>query len=124
MYCSREYFKTSRLIQQYEKSTPYITINIHTIIDQCPSSIRQDTLHSFPIEDLKQTVEMAKGILTKETIHKQQAGQSIYTPFMNIKDSTDSNIKPVLLFNNQNVFNSKVDKLIAMMSRLTTQSNN
>ena len=22
MYCSREYFKTSRLIQQYEKSTP------------------------------------------------------------------------------------------------------
>ena len=25
MYCSREYFKTSRLIQQYEKSTPNYT---------------------------------------------------------------------------------------------------
>ena len=38
----------------------------------------------FPIEDLRQAVETAKGILTKEKIDRQLAGQSSSTPFMNI----------------------------------------
>ena len=40
----------------------------------------------FPIEDLGQVVETVKRILTKEKIHRQLAGQSLSTPFMNIKD--------------------------------------
>ena len=41
----------------------------------------------FPIEDLRQMVETAKRILTKEKIDRQLAGQSSSTPFMSIKDS-------------------------------------
>ena len=40
----------------------------------------------FPIEDLRQVVETAKSILTKEKIDRQLAGQTSLTPFMNIKD--------------------------------------
>ena len=38
----------------------------------------------FPIEDLRQAVETAKGILTKEKIDRQPVGQSSSTQFMNI----------------------------------------
>ena len=41
----------------------------------------------FPIEDLRQVVETAKRILTKEKIDRQLAGQLSSTPFMSIKDS-------------------------------------
>ena len=41
----------------------------------------------FPIEDLRQAVETAKRMLTKEKIDRQLAGQSSSTPFMSIKDS-------------------------------------
>ena len=40
----------------------------------------------FPIENLRQAVETAKRILTKEKIHKQLLEQSSSTPFMSIKD--------------------------------------
>ena len=40
----------------------------------------------LPIQDLGQTVETAKTILTKEKIDRQLAGQSSSAPFMNIKD--------------------------------------
>ena len=39
----------------------------------------------FPIENLRQVVETAKRILTKERIGRQLAGQSSSTPFMSIK---------------------------------------
>ena len=42
----------------------------------------------FPIEDLRQAVETAKRILTKEKIDKQLLGQSLSTPFMSIKDKS------------------------------------
>ena len=42
----------------------------------------------FPIEDLRQAVETAKRILTKEKIDRQLTGQSSSTPFMNIKMGT------------------------------------
>ena len=40
----------------------------------------------FLIEDLRQAVETAKRILTKEKIDRHLAGQSSPIPFMNIKD--------------------------------------
>ena len=41
----------------------------------------------IPIEDLRQVVETAKRILTKEKIDRQLAGQSSSTPFLSTKDS-------------------------------------
>ena len=46
----------------------------------------------FPIEDLRQVVETAKRILTKEKIDRQLAGQSLSTPFRSIKDSYDKKV--------------------------------
>ena len=40
----------------------------------------------FPTEDLRQAVETAKSILTKEKLDKQLTGQSFSSPFMNIRD--------------------------------------
>ena len=40
----------------------------------------------FPIKDLRQVVETAKRILTKEKIDIQLASQSSSTPFMSTKD--------------------------------------
>ena len=37
--------------------------------------------------DLRQAVEMAKWILTKENIDRQLVGQNSLTPFMSIKES-------------------------------------
>ena len=64
----------------------------------------------FPIEDLRQVVETAERILTKERIDRQLAGQSSTTPFMNIKDSC--NIKKVA-FNTQDGLEGR---LTVMMS--------
>ena len=36
----------------------------------------------FPIEDLRQAVETAKRILTKEKLHKQLTGQTSASPFI------------------------------------------
>ena len=38
----------------------------------------------FPIEDLRQAVETAKKILTKEKLDKQLTGQTSSSPFMSI----------------------------------------
>ena len=40
----------------------------------------------FPIEDLRQAVEMAKRILTKEKLDKQLTGQTSTSPFMSVRD--------------------------------------
>ena len=40
----------------------------------------------FPIEDLRQAVEIAKRTLTKEKLDRQLTGQSLSTPFMSIRD--------------------------------------
>ena len=40
----------------------------------------------FPIEDLRQAVETATRILTKEKVDKQLTRQSSSTPFMSIRD--------------------------------------
>ena len=43
----------------------------------------------FPIMDLRQTVETAKRILTKEKMDRQLAGQTSSTPFLSIKDNLE-----------------------------------
>ena len=46
----------------------------------------------FPIEDLRQAVETAKRILTKEKVNKQLMGQTSTSPFMNISDETERKV--------------------------------
>ena len=71
----------------------------------------------FPIEDLRQAVETAKRILTKEKIDRQLAGQFSLTPFMNIKDKKVS-------LDMQDSLDDKIDGLKSMMSKLTAQDEN
>ena len=57
MYCSREYFKTSRLIQQYKKSTLNVTVVHHT----CEGFLR------FVLPEDTVTVDME--VMTLKGIH-------------------------------------------------------
>ena len=75
----------------------------------------KNTLHTklcwilFPIEDLRQAVETAKRILTKEKLDKQLMGQSSASPFMNITDGTER----------RDELGNKIDKLTVAMSRFS-----
>ena len=57
----------------------------------------------FPIEDLRQVVETAKRILTKEKLDTQLTGQTSTSPFMNIRDETERKV----LFNARDVLGEK-----------------
>ena len=46
----------------------------------------------FPIEDLRQAVDTAKRILTKEKLDKQLTGQTSTSPFMSIREGTDKRV--------------------------------
>ena len=74
----------------------------------------------FPIEDLRQAVETAKRILTKEKLHKQLKGQASTSPFRNIRDGTEGKV----LFNPRDELGDKIDKLTAMMGRLAAKDSN
>ena len=71
----------------------------------------------FPIEDLRQVVETAKRILTKEKLNKQLSGQTSTSPFINIRDGTEKKIS----FNARDELGDKIDKLTVMMSRLVAK---
>ena len=71
----------------------------------------------FPIEDLRQAVETAKRILTKEKLDKQLTGQSSASPFMSIRDGTERKVS----FNARDELGDKLDKLTAVMRRLTAK---
>ena len=71
----------------------------------------------FPIIDLRQAVETAKRILTKEKLDKQLTGQSSARPFMNIRDG----FKRKVSFNTRNELGDKIDKLTVVMSRLAAK---
>ena len=73
----------------------------------------------FPIEDLRQAVETAKRILTKEKLDKQFTGQSSASPFMNIRDGTERKVS----FNTRDELEDKIDKLTVVMSRLAAKDN-
>ena len=67
--------------------------------------------YCFPIEDLRQTVETAKRILTKEKLDKQLAGQLSSTPFMSIRDGHHSKVS----FDTREELGYKIDKLAVMI---------
>ena len=71
----------------------------------------------FPIEDLRQAVDTAKRILTKEKLDKQLTGQTSTSPFMNVRDGTDRKVS----FNTRDEFGDKIDKLTVVMSRLAAK---
>ena len=74
----------------------------------------------FPIEDLRQAVETAKRILTKEKLDKQLTGQTSISQFMNIQDGTEKKV----LFNARDELWDKIDKLTAMIGRLAAKDSN
>ena len=71
----------------------------------------------IPIEDLRQAVETAERILTKEKLDKQLAGETSTSPFMNIRDGTEMKVS----FNARDELGDKIDKLTVMMSRLVAK---
>ena len=71
----------------------------------------------FPIEDLRQVVETAKRILTKERLDKQLTGQTSTGLFMNIRDGTQRKVS----FNGSDELQDKIDKLTVVMSRLAVK---
>ena len=73
----------------------------------------------FPIEDLRQAVEMAKRILTKEKIDRQLSRQSSSTPFMSIRDGHNRKVS----FDTKEELGDKIDKLAVMMGKLATRDN-
>ena len=46
----------------------------------------------FPIEDLRQAVDTAKRIMTNKKLDKQLTGQTSASPFMSVRDGTDSRV--------------------------------
>ena len=71
----------------------------------------------FPIEDLRQAVDTAKRILTKEKLGKQLTGQTSTSPFMNVRDGTERRVS----FNTRDELEDKIDKLTVVMSRLAAK---
>ena len=71
----------------------------------------------FPIEDLRNAVDTAKEMLTKEKIDEQLVGESSSTPVMNIRHSQGKKVS----FNMQDYLEQKIDKLMVMMDKLLTE---
>ena len=71
----------------------------------------------FPIENLRQTVETAKRVLTKEKLDRQLTGQSSYTPFMSIRDGHNRKVS----FDTKEELGDKIDKLAVMIGKLATR---
>ena len=71
----------------------------------------------FPIEDLRQAVDTAKRILTKEKLDKQLTGQTSTSPFMTVREGTDRRVS----FNTRDELGDKIDKLSVVMSKLAAK---
>ena len=71
----------------------------------------------FPIEDLRQMVERAKRILTKEKLDRQLIRQSLPTPFMGIRDGHNRKVS----FDTREELDDKIDKLAVMIGKLATR---
>ena len=67
--------------------------------------------------NLRQVVEKAKRILTKEKIDRQLAGQTSSTLFMSVRDGINNRVT----FNATDDIGQKIDKLMTMMSKLVTE---
>ena len=67
--------------------------------------------------DLRQAVETAKRILTKEKIDRQLAGQTSSTQFMSIKEG----FRKKVTFDMMDGIEQKIDKLMVMMGKLVME---
>ena len=70
----------------------------------------------FPIEDLRQAVETAKRILTKEKLDRQLTAQTSTSPFLSIRDGINKKVS----FNTADELGDKIDKLTAMLGNIGT----
>ena len=71
----------------------------------------------FPIEDLRQAVDTAKRILTKEKLDKQLTGQTSTSPFMSVREGTDRRVS----FNTRDELGDKIGKFTVVMSKLAVK---
>ena len=71
----------------------------------------------FPIEDLRQVVEMAKRILTKEKFDRQLTRQYSSSPFMIIREGHSRRVS----FDTREQLGDKIDKLVAMIGKLAAK---
>ena len=71
----------------------------------------------FPIEDLRQAIDTAKRILTKEKLDKQLTGLTSTSPFMSVREGTDRRVS----FNTRDELGGKIDKLTVVMSKLAVK---
>ena len=71
----------------------------------------------FPILDLRQAVETAKRILTKEKIDGQLAGQNSLTPFISITEGFGKKVT----FDMTDGIEKKIHKLMVMMGKLVME---
>ena len=74
----------------------------------------------FPIEDLRQAVETAKRILTKEKLDRQLTGQTSTSPFMSIRHGINRKVS----FNTRDELGDKIDKLTVMLGKLAAKDDN
>ena len=72
----------------------------------------------FPIENLRQAVETAKRILTKEKLDRQLTRHTSSSPFMSIREG--QNIRRVP-FNTKEELGDKTDKLATMIGKLAAK---
>ena len=73
------------------------------------------------INDLTDTVDMAKGVLTTEKIDRQLSGRTgTTTPFMKVGDGHHSNNKTVS-FSTQDPIREQLDSLTSMVYNLSIQ---
>ena len=73
----------------------------------------------MPIDDLRQAVETAKRILTKEKIDRQLSGQTSSMPFMSIKDNHSRRVT----FDTGDELGDIIDKLMVMIGKLAARDN-
>ena len=74
----------------------------------------------FPIEDLRQALETAKRILSKEKLDKQLTGQASTSPFVSIREGTSRKVS----FDTRDELGDKIDKLMVMIGRQAARDNN
>ena len=71
----------------------------------------------FPIVDLRQAVETAKGILTKEKLDKQLTGQASTNPFMSIRKGVSKRVS----FDTREELNDKIYTLTGVIGKLAAK---
>ena len=72
----------------------------------------------FPIKDLRQAVEAAKRILTKEKLDRQLTSQTSSSPFMNSREGQNSRR---VSFDTTEDLGDKTDKLAVMIGKLAAK---